>query len=374
MNLKNHNLPLKVILVVGTRPNFIKIAPILAEMDKYPGKFRPILVHTGQHYDANMSGIFFENLNIRKPDICLNVGSSSHAEQTGKIMMRFAKVLLQEKPDMVLVVGDVNSTLACALCAAKMSIPVVHVEAGLRSFDMSMPEEINRRLTDHLSEILFVTEPAGIENLLNEGISKNRMHLVGDVLIDVLIQQKKQIRKSKVLEKLQLKKREYAVLTLHRPSNVDNSTILQCLFETFYEVLKETTIIFPAHPRVRRVLKELNVQKHKHLKIIEPLGYFDFLALEAQSKFILTDSGGVQVEAAFLKVPCLILRENTERQTTLTQGTNVLCGSDKQKILKAVGRVMCNGANDYLVPNLWDGRAAGRIVNILRDYECPAGF
>jgi len=350
---------MKILCTVGTRPNFIKIAPLLDEFKKYP-KFKPILVHTGQHYDYEMSEVFFKDLNIPKPDYNLGIGSGSHAEQTGKIIIEFEKVCLKEKPDLVVVVGDVNSTLAAALVAAKLGIKVAHIEAGLRSFDRAMPEEINRRLTDHISDFLFVTEPSGLKNLLNEGVARDKIFFTGDIMIDTLINAKNKIAKSKIIEKYNLKKNNYAVLTLHRPSNVDDKKKFVKLINILNKVDKRVQTIFPVHPRTKKQLP-----KNIGAFCIPPLGYLDFIALISRAKFVLTDSGGVQKETTFLKIPCLILRENTEQPITIIKGSSILCGTDKNKILNTVNQILSSKYKKSGIPKYWDGETAKRILKIL---------
>lgn len=355
---------LKILCVVGARPNFVKIAPLLKEMKKYRW-IRPVLIHTGQHYDYAMSQTFFRELAIPRPKYNLEVGSGSHIRQLSKIMERLEPILMKEKPNLMIVVGDVNSTLAGALTAVKLHIPIVHIEAGLRSFDMSMPEEINRRLTDHISSLLFVTEPSGLKNLLEEGISRDKIYLVGNIMIDTLTRLKLKTKDSKILKKLELEKKNYAVLTLHRPSNTDNPKTLKYLLNIFVEIQKKIKIIFPVHPRTRKVLEKLELQP-ENLRVINALGYLDFLALVSRSKFVLTDSGGIQEETTFLGIPCLTLRENTERPITINQGTNILCGNNRKKILKKVDEILRGKYKKSKVPKLWDGKTAKRIVKILK--------
>jgi len=370
---------IKIIIVAGARPNFIKAAPLLKEFKKYR-QFKPILVHTGQHYDYNMSGSFFKELDIPKPDYNLEVGSGTHAWQTAEIMKRLEKVILKERPKSVIVVGDVNSTLAGALTAAKLHIPVVHIEAGLRSFDMSMPEEINRVLTDRISDFLFVTEPSGIRNLVKEGISRKKIFYVGNIMIDTLKNQKPKIKnkryKPKIFKQLNLKPKKYAVLTLHRPSNVDDRKILKNLLETFKIISQKIPIIFPIHPRTKKQIKKFklkikiclptNRQGNCKLKIVTPLGYIDMLSLMANSKFVLTDSGGIQEETTVLKIPCLTLRENTERPITVEIGTNTIVGRDRNEILKQVNKILSGKYKKGKIPKYWDGKTAERIVKFLR--------
>ncbi|MCD6441965.1 UDP-N-acetylglucosamine 2-epimerase (non-hydrolyzing), partial [bacterium] len=307
---------IKIICVAAARPNFMKIAPLLEEFKKHK-EFKPILVHTGQHYDYNMSGSFFKELNIQKPNYNLGIKAGLHGEQTGKTMIEFEKVCLKEKPQLVIVVGDVNATIACALVASKLHIKVAHIEAGLRSFDRNMPEEINRILTDHISDYLFVTCEEGKNNLIKEGINEKKIFFVGNIMIDTLLKQQKKSKKSKILENLNIKPKQYALLTLHRPSNVDDKKILKTLLQTFNIIQKKIKIIYPIHPRTQKRIKEFGFEKYikqmKNFITIPPLGYLDMICLLNNAKFLLTDSGGLQEESTTLKIPCLTLRDNTER-------------------------------------------------------------
>jgi len=356
----------KIILVGGARPNFIKIAPLYFELLKRPQRFQPLIVHTGQHYDQRMSEVFFKDLDLPEPDINLGVGSGSHAVQTAKIMMAFEKVVLKEKPDLVLVVGDVNSTLACALVAVKLKIKVAHVEAGLRSFDKEMPEEINRVVTDSISDYLFTTCEHANQNLRREGFTQDKIFFVGNVMIDSLLGYYSKISQSDVLERYQLKEKEYCLLTLHRASNVDEKDNLFKIMGTIQQVSKKTKVIFPVHPRTKRMMEKSQVEEQK-LIITEPLGYLDFLKLEESARLVLTDSGGIQEETTFLKVPCLTLRKNTERPVTITSGTNHLVGLDPEAIKREVDSLLQDGHRDFSLPPLWDGKASQRIVRVLRD-------
>lgn len=357
---------MKIVNVVGARPNFMKIAPIMRAMERYP-EITPILVHTGQHYDGNMSDAFFKDLEILKPDVHLGVGSGTHAVQTARIMERFEKVLLKEKPDLVLVVGDVNSTLACALVASKLHIKVAHVEAGLRSLDRRMPEEINRVLTDHLSDFLFTTCEAANKNLVKEGISSDKVFLVGDVMIDTLLYN---------IQKLRNKNRprsKYAVLTLHRPSNVDNKDIFEGISKALNKIAEHILIIFPIHPRTKKQIKQFGFEKYYNgnIKLLEPVGYLDFLRLYQGAKFVLTDSGGIQEETTVLDIPCLTIRENTERPITIEQGTNVLVGTDEEKIVEEAQKILRGERKRRKILKYCDGKASQRIVKILADAVCP---
>lgn len=303
----------KITLIVGARPNFMKSAPLLKQFQLHPEKFETSLVHTGQHYDYELSQLFFEQLKMRKPDIYLDVGSGSQAFQTARIMIKVEELLIEQKPDLVIVFGDVNSTMAAAIVAAKLCIDIAHVEAGLRSFDNTMPEEINRIITDRLSQYLFVTEESGIRNLQNEGMADSRIFFAGNIMIDSLINNIEEARKSNILKELSLKPKEYATLTLHRPVNVDDEVTLKKIFAILAEIGKRISIVFPCHPRTQNKLKEfglLNNINKDALKIIEPIGYLDFLKLQSESKFVLTDSGGIQEETTYLRIPCVTLREN----------------------------------------------------------------
>lgn len=352
---------MKIVCVVGARPNFMKIAPIIEEFKK--NNINPLLVHTGQHYDKIMSDIFFEELGIPKPDINLGVGSGSHAQQTAKIMELFEPILDKEKPDFVLVVGDVNSTLACSLVASKMGIKIVHIEAGLRSFNWSMPEEINRVVTDRLSDFLFTTEKDANDNLKKEGIDESKVFFVGNVMVDTLLRHREKASQSKILDKFNLKEKEYCVLTLHRPSNVDNKNNLSSLLEVLKNV--NCNIIFPAHPRTLSKIKEFSLELGKNIKVCEPLGYLDFLNLVDESKFIMTDSGGIQEETTVLGVPCLTLREETERPVTIIQGTNVLIGNDKNKLKHEIEMILKGKFKKGTIPEFWDGMSSKRIVEVI---------
>lgn len=360
---------IKTILVAGARPNFMKIAPLLAEMKKTP-EFDTMLVHTGQHYDDNMSKIFFDELEIPRPDINLEVGSSSHAIQTAQIMMGFEPVLLDYKPDLVVVVGDVNSTIACALVASKLGIKTAHVEAGLRSRNWKMPEEINRVLTDRISEYLFTTSKDADENLKQEGIPENRIHFVGNVMIDTLIKNLKKSKSSSIVEDLHLTPGMYAVLTLHRPANVDSKEQLAHLFHIFNDIQKSIPIVYPAHPRTRKMIEKMHlssqIEKMKDFFMIDPLGYLDFLHLMHNSTFTMTDSGGIQEETTILGIPCLTLREETERPVTITQGTNILVKRDRKEIMAAMERILTGQFKPDRKPEKWDGKAGIRIVSILK--------
>jgi UDP-N-acetylglucosamine 2-epimerase (non-hydrolysing) len=360
--------PYRLLLIVGARPNFMKIAPIVGELARHPGLVESRLVHTGQHYDAAMSEVFFGQLGIPRPDVDLGVGSESHARQTAAIMTAFEPVVLDWRPDMVLVVGDVNSTIACALVASKLGVQVAHVEAGLRSFDRQMPEEINRILTDRLSDLLFVTERSGVENLRREGIAEDRIHLVGNVMIDTLLAHRESAHALDVPARLGLQPQGYGVLTLHRPSNVDDLAVLERLFRAIGVVAADVPLVFPAHPRTRPMLaKSPAIQRlveDGRIRLHDPLGYLEFLGLTAASRVVLTDSGGIQEETTVLGVPCLTLRTSTERPVTISEGTNRLVGTEPADIIAGWNAIKAGGGTAR-VPEYWDGQAARRIVDIL---------
>lgn len=360
---------MRVFNVVGARPNFMKIAPIHRAMNSNGNHYNARLIHTGQHYDERMSKLFFDDLELPVPDVYLGVGSGSHAEQTAKVMIEFEKVCLQERPDLVVVVGDVNSTMACSIVASKLRIPVAHVEAGLRSFDRSMPEEINRVVTDSLSDFLFVTEKSGQDNLRNEGVSGEKVHFVGNVMIDSLIHFLEKAEQSLIHDDLRLIRDEYVLVTLHRPSNVDNPQNFEKIIRVFEAIQKEKPIVFPIHPRTQKNIEQFGLGKRinrmENLKLIPPLGYLDFMSLQKHAFFVMTDSGGMQEETTYLGVPCLTLRENTERPVTAEMGTNEVVGTDADKIIAAARKILNHEWKEGQVPPLWDGHAAERIVEIL---------
>ncbi len=407
---------MKILTIVGARPNFMKVAPIIAAINKHNDRIaagaagqsesstemiQHILVHTGQHYDELMSGSFFNDLNLPKPDVHLGVGSGSHAAQTAEIMKKFEGVILAEKPDVVVVVGDVNSTIGCALVTSKISFDssgsrplIAHVESGLRSFDRSMPEEINRIVTDHVSDLLFVTEESGIRNLSKEGVSLDRVHLVGNTMIDSLLTFKDKAEESTVCEKLGLRTgsgkngdsnsiRPYALLTLHRPSNVDTRDGFLSILAGLEELAKDFPVVFPVHPRTRQRIKEFGLDFHagphaaksngdpeipgNHgagIMLTDPLGYLDFLCLMKHAAIVVTDSGGIQEETTCLGIPCVTVRENTERPVTVESGTNVVAGTKKEKVREAIRRQL-RRKSGAAMPKNWDGKAAARIVDIL---------
>lgn len=361
---------MKIIIVAGARPNFMKVSPIIKEIKKNKN-IEYFLVHTGQHYDRKMSDLFFEELDIPFPDINLEVGSSSHAFQTADIMKAFEPIIIKQKPDAVLVVGDVNSTIACGLVAVKMGVKLIHVEAGLRSFDRTMPEEINRILTDCISDYLFCTEQSGVDNLIKEGVPIEKISLVGNVMIDTLLEYKIKSEKSNILNFLNIDKKDFCVLTLHRPSNVDDSNSLNKIFNAMEIIQKEIQIIFTVHPRTYQNIISFGFEKKLkellNLKIIEPLGYLDFLKLMSNSKFIITDSGGIQGESTILGIPCLTLRYNTERPVTIDMGFNQLVGNNVDKIINGYKKIMNNNLKNNKIPPLWDGLTSKRIIKIIEN-------
>lgn len=388
---------MKMVLVAGARPNFMKIAPLVRAIERHNSlaaspmaSIEYLLVHTGQHYDYNMSDSFFNDLKLPQPHIHLGVGSGTHSEQTGKVMIEFEKVLLRESPEMVVVVGDVNSTLAATLAAVKLNIPVAHVEAGLRSFDRRMPEEINRLVTDALSTYLFTPSPDGDENLLKEGISPDKIYRVGDIMVDSLLFHLEEAKKSDILKRLGLMKEQtakldsvvpYALLTLHRPSNVDEEESFKKIMAALDSIGKRIPIIFPVHPRTKKQLLALGLEKKIRFYDVEekvdlsspgihgldPLGYLDFLSLMTRAKLVLTDSGGIQEETTVLGIPCLTLRDTTERPITIKEGTNVLVWNETQKIIEEAFKILDGKGRKAKIPEYWDGKTAERIIKILAE-------
>ena len=363
---------MKIINIVGARPNFMKIAPIVEAMNAYPEEIAHLLVHTGQHYDNHMSQSFFDDLGISEPDLNLGVGSGTHAEQTARVMTAFEKVCLKEAPDLVVVVGDVNSTMACAITAKKLGIQVAHVEAGLRSRDMSMPEEINRLCTDVLCDYLFATDHFAVENLIGEGIAKEKIFFVGNVMIDTLLKFQKKAEKLNVPGRLGLAPQGYGTITLHRPSNVDDPGVLDGILSAFQKISANIPLLMPLHPRTRKNAEEFGLMHHfsdspVNGKIwkMDPLGYLEFLSLNKHAKMVLTDSGGLQEETTILGVPCITIRPNTERPITCEVGTNQVVGNDPGKIVEAAGLILNGAEIGKGVPEKWDGRAAERIVEVI---------
>jgi len=396
----------KWILVAAARPNFMKIAPLIRAIQAYNSDptiqsrlkgvagINPILVHTGQHYDDNMSDTFFRDLNIPMPDIYMGIGSGSHAEQTGRVLIAFEEVLLKENPDLVIVVGDVNSTMACSLAAVKLHIPVAHVEAGLRSFDRTMPEEINRIVTDAVADYLFTPSPDGDTNLIREGVPREKIFLVGDIMVDNLLYNLEKARNADTLKLMGLKGSNtidgcpapYALLTLHRPANVDKPETFGRILEGLKKVAAHIPILFPIHPRTKKQIAAFRLEEafifhaspdispdtdkadnygNGKIHCFEPLGYIDFLSLMAHAKIVFTDSGGIQEETTVLNIPCVTIRDTTERPITLTEGTNVLVGDDPEKIFLEAKQVLNGHARQGRCPAFWDGKTAERIVNIL---------
>ena len=364
-------MKLRIVNVVGARPNFMKIAPLMLEYRHHPAGFEPVLVHTGQHYDDNMSKLFFDQLHLPEPDVYLGVGSGTHSEQTAKVMVELEKLLTATPADLVVVVGDVNSTMAAAIVAAKLRIPVAHVEAGLRSFDRTMPEEINRLVTDALADYCFTTSPDADENLRREGVPAEKIFFVGNVMIDTLLRLKEASSQSDVRQRLELNG-EFGFVTLHRPSNVDSKETLTEILSALDVVQKKLPLVFPVHPRTVNRLKQFGywdeVQRWPNLKLVEPVGYLDSLWMMANATLVLTDSGGVQEETTVLGTPCLTIRENTERPITITEGTNTLVGTSCAKILAEARQILEGRGKKGRVPKYWDGKAAERIVSCLLEH------
>jgi UDP-N-acetylglucosamine 2-epimerase (non-hydrolysing) len=365
---------MKILNIVGARPNFIKIAALIVEQRNHP-KIQPLLIHTGQHYDDKMSDLFFRDLAIPEPEVNLEVGSASHAIQTANIMKAFEPVVIKYKPDVVLVVGDVNSTIACGLVAVKLGVKLIHVEAGLRSFDRTMPEEINRVLTDSISDLLFCTEQSAVDNLLHEGIPADKIFLVGNVMIDTLRRHMEKTSTSTILDDLQahgfIDGDGFSVLTLHRPSNVDNPMVFSKILDALEVIQEYMPIIFPIHPRTRKNIVSMNLQERAdnlaRLHLIDPIGYLDFLRLQSSARVVLTDSGGIQEETTVLQIPCITLRENTERPVTTEMGSNQVVGTDTKRIIHAFRVVMNGNFRECRIPPLWDGKAAERILDVIEE-------
>jgi len=358
-------------LIVGARPNFMKMAPLYRELSLYSNRYEPQIIHTGQHYDEKMSQLFFYDLAMPKPSAYLNVGSGTQGKQTARIIERYEDLILAgDKPDLVIVAGDVNSTIACALVAKKLQIPVAHLEAGLRSYDERMPEEINRVLTDRISDILLTPSLDANENLINEGVNPEKIHFVGNIMIDSLIEHQMKAELSGIFDKLAISQDEsYALVTLHRPTNVDECDGLKMLLSSLIEIGKHIKIIFPIHPRTKKNIQNFGLSNYvnssKNLIITDPLGYFDFLKLEKNAKLILTDSGGVQEESTYFRVPCLTLRENTERPITITEGTNQLVDLNVTSIVTKSLEIIEGKVKQGKIPEYWDGKTAERVVTVL---------
>jgi UDP-N-acetylglucosamine 2-epimerase (non-hydrolysing) len=361
---------MNVLNVVGARPNFMKMAPIVDELRRR--EIPQTLVHTGQHYDANMSQVFFAELGLPQPDIYLGIGSDSHARQTARIMTEFETICQEHQPDWVQVCGDVNSTIACALVAAKLQIPVAHVEAGLRSFDRAMPEEINRVLTDHISDLLFTTESSGNLNLENEGIAAEKIHFVGNCMVDTLLKHREAARAREPWRDFDMQPGDYALLTLHRPSNVDDADTLRALMTVIGDMSAQKPVIFPAHPRTRSRMRDAGIATPESLRLCDPLPYLAFTGLMSAAAAVLTDSGGIQEEATVLDIPCLTLRWNTERPITIEQGTNELVGTDPDALRQQFARILQGDWKQGARPPLWDGRASERIVDVLVEQAVTA--
>ncbi len=376
----NNSTPKTVILVAGARPNFVKLAPLYSALASRSNKFNTLIMHTGQHYDSKMSDIFFTELGIPNPHIHLGVGSGSHAEQTAKVMIECDKVFTEESPDMVVVFGDINSTLAASVTAAKRGIAVAHVEAGLRSFDRTMPEELNRLVTDCLADLLLTPSKDADRNLEREGVPRERIELVGNIMIDTLVKFLPSADKSNILETLDLQPQKYALLTMHRPGNVDDQAGLDSVLDIIEQIAQDYKVVFPAHPRTRKNLvacggraKRFMEGGLENLVMTEPLGYFDFLKLQKESGVTLTDSGGVQEETSFLGVPCLTLRPNTERPITITHGTNHLIGLNVASAVEHARRFMQEPRVAHQAPPLWDGHTAERIADSLERFLFGTG-
>ena len=362
----------KIVLIVGARPNFMKAAPVIDKLKLEPERFETILIHTGQHYDHNLSQLFFEQLKMPKPNSYLGVGSGTHAQQTAKIMVELEKELIKLNPDLVMVFGDVNSTLAAAIVSAKLCIKLAHVEAGLRSFDNTMPEEINRIVTDRLSDYLFVTEDVGLVNLRQEGTPEKKIYYTGNIMIDSLVNHLEAAQQSTILEDMSLQPGSYIAMTMHRPANVDNPEILSRLIDCVIRISERIPVVFPCHPRTAGRLKEFGIldgHRLENLHITEPLGYLDFLKLQAESKIVLTDSGGIQEETTYLGIPCVTMRDTTELVATINEGTNQLCGTDPEKIYAAIDNILSGKGLKGQIPELWDGNTAARIIEVLREKD-----
>lgn len=362
----------QILLIAGARPNFIKLAPLYDALRARPESYTPVVVHTGQHYDQEMSDVFIRQLEIPEPDINLGIGSGTHGFQTGKVMIEIEKVMMDREPDMVVVFGDVNSTLAAAIASVKLGISVAHVEAGLRSCDWSMPEEINRIVADRVSELLLTTCESANINLLREGVSEDAVHFVGNVMIDSLVKYLPKADKLDVLSECDVEKGQYVLVTMHRPGNVDDGEQLSKMIEMLSGLAKIAPVIFPMHPRTRKRLLEFelssgdnSVFEDPNLRVVKPLGYLEFLKLQKEAAVVVTDSGGVQEETTYLGVRCLTVRRNTERPVTITDGTNSLIGLRPEQIVREADKCLQNGFKSSRRPLLWDGKAAGRIVEVL---------
>lgn len=357
----------KIDLIIGARPNFIKASPVFDALEKV-GSFNLRLINTGQHYDENMSDIFFHQLKMKQPDLNLMVGSGTHADQTGKIMMAIEKAFLEKKPDLAIVFGDVNSTIAAALAASKLHIPVAHIEAGLRSFDRNMPEEINRVLTDQISDLLFITSPEAKDNLIQEGKNENQIFFVGNTMIDSLVRFKKHFNGQSILREKNIQKGEFILVTIHRPSNVDDSIKLIELVNSLNIISESQPIIWPIHPRTKKMIYKCKASLNKNIFITNPIGYLEFMGLQKNAKIIITDSGGVQEESTYFGVPCFTVRDNTERPVTISQGTNILAGTDFKKLPDVILNKNIDLIKKPQIPHYWDGKSSGRILDYLNLY------
>jgi len=366
------NRPTRIYLVAGARPNFMKIAPIWHKLKPLGDRFETRIVHTGQHYDYAMSQVFLNHLGLGEPDFFLGAGSGTHGYQTAQVLMAFEKLVIEQRPDLVVVVGDVNSTIAASLASVKLGVPVAHVEAGLRSFDLTMPEEINRMLTDRIADLLFVSEPSGVANLSAEGIGGERVHLVGNVMIDTLKNNLEKIKVGDTAKKMGLKDEKFCLITIHRPSNVDSEPALRKVLDVLREAASRYKLVFPAHPRTQKNMANFGLKEQfeaiDNLQITEPIGYFEFMNLMIHSALVLTDSGGIQEETTWLGIPCITLRENTERPLTVEQGTNNVTGVDLSKVRAALDKAEAFDRTSYNPPELWDGNAAERIVQLIADF------
>ena len=357
---------MSIISVVGARPNFMKMAPVISASKDYG--LSNYLVHTGQHYDDNMSRVFFEELGLPEPDKFLGVGSGSHASQTAKILIEFEKECLQRKPSLIIVAGDVNSTLACALVAVKLNIPVAHVEAGLRSFDNTMPEEINRILTDRISELLFTSEGSGTKNLLNEGVPKEKIHFVGNCMIDSVSKFIPLAREIAAWSKYGLNSNDYCLITLHRPANVDSRKNIKKIVTMLNRMSEKIHIVFPIHPRTQSSLKKCSISLSDNIRLLDPLPYIEFLSLMSNAKLVVTDSGGIQEETTYLNIQCITFRDNTERPVTVKLGTNHLVGTDPEKVIATFYEILNGRIKNRVIPPKWDGNSGNRIGNIINNY------
>jgi len=363
---------IKVHLIIGARPNIMKIGPLFKELQKHPNKYQAKIIHTGQHYDERMSELFFKELSVSEPDFSLNVGSASHGEQTARIMEKYEEVVLTDKPDLVVVAGDVNSTMACTLVAVKLSIPVAHLEAGLRSNDRSMPEEINRIITDSVCDLLLTPSEDADVNLINEGVDKSKIKLIGNIMIDSLIHNLSDAMHSTILNDIKLEPQSYCLVTMHRPSNVDNKASMDLFIKTIKGLTEKLPVVIPLHPRTEKNLAKFGYNEEFYaihdLTVLPPVGYHDMLKLEMNAKLIVTDSGGLQEESTYMGIPCLTVRENTERPITITEGTNKLTKLDPELIFTETDLILSGKHKEGNIPDLWDGNTAQRVVAVFDEY------